>query len=118
MGRPGIPLRLIRGLHLLQYIYALSDEGVCGRWEENPYFQYFCGEAFFPHGLPIERSSMSHFRERITPESLEKLLQESLSAAYQAGALSVKDLRKGAIDPPPLTPLFKTKRLPIQQIMD
>ncbi len=98
MGRPGIPLRLIMGLHLLKYIYALSDEGVCARWEENPYFQYFCGEPFFHHGLPIERSSMSHFRERITPEVLEKLLQESLSAAYQAGALSVKDLRKVAID--------------------
>lgn len=58
MGRPGIPLRLIMGLHLLKYIYALSDEGVCARWEENPYFQYFCGEPFFHHGLPIERSSM------------------------------------------------------------
>lgn len=98
IGRPGIPLRLIMGLHLLKYIYALSDESVCARWEENPYFQYFCGEPFFHHGLPIERSSMSHFRDRITPEALEKLLQESLSAAYQAGALNVKDLRKLAID--------------------
>ena len=35
MGRPGIPLRLIMGLHLLKYIYALSDDGVCARWEEN-----------------------------------------------------------------------------------
>jgi len=98
MGRPGIPLRLIMGLNLLKHTYALSDESVCARWEENPYFQYFCGEAFFHHGLPIERTSMSHFRERITADVLEKLLQESLSAAYQAGALSVRDLRKVAID--------------------
>jgi IS5 family transposase len=41
---------------------------------------------------------MSHFRERITPDVLEKLLQESLSAAYQAGALSMADSRKVAID--------------------
>ena len=51
IGRPGIPLRLIMGLHLLKYIYALSDESVCARWEENPYFQYLCGEAFFHHSF-------------------------------------------------------------------
>ncbi|MBX9787099.1 MAG: transposase [Alphaproteobacteria bacterium] len=81
-----------------KYIYTLSDEGVCARWEENPYFQYFCGEPFFHHGLSIERSSMSHFRERIPPKVLEKLLQASLSAAYQVGLLRLKDLRKVVID--------------------
>ena len=27
--------------------YDLSDEVLCDRWVENPYFQYFCGEEFF-----------------------------------------------------------------------
>jgi hypothetical protein len=26
---------------------CLSDEALCHRWVENPYFQYFCGEEFF-----------------------------------------------------------------------
>jgi len=97
-GRPGLAIRLILGLHLLKYIYALSDEEVCARWEENPYFQYFCGEEFFQHRFPIERSSMSHFRNRIPADILEKVLQESLAAAHGAGALSLKDLRQVVVD--------------------
>lgn len=30
-GRPGIPARLIIGLHILKNMYNLSDEGVCER---------------------------------------------------------------------------------------
>jgi IS5 family transposase len=97
-GRPGLPVRLILGLHLLKYIYGLSDEEVFARWEENPYFQYFCGESFFCHGLPGERSSMTHFRNRIPAEVLERVMQESLAAAHKAGALSLKDLRRVVVD--------------------
>jgi IS5 family transposase len=35
-GRPAIPTRLMVGLHLLKYIYALSDDGVCERWVYDP----------------------------------------------------------------------------------
>jgi len=28
-GRPALPTRLITGLHLLRYMFNLSDEGVC-----------------------------------------------------------------------------------------
>ncbi len=27
---------------------AHTDEALCERWIENPYFQFFCGEAFSP----------------------------------------------------------------------
>ena len=42
-GRPGLPTRLMVGLHLLKHMKALSDEQVCAAWIENPYFQAFCG---------------------------------------------------------------------------
>ncbi|MBK8188054.1 MAG: transposase [Cellvibrio sp.] len=45
--------------------YQLSDEAVCERWVENPYYQYFCGEEFFQHTFPIQRSSMTHWRKRV-----------------------------------------------------
>src|SRR5262245_24613230 len=32
------------GLAILKHTYDLSDEALCDRWVENPYFQYFCGE--------------------------------------------------------------------------
>jgi IS5 family transposase len=35
------------GLSILKHNYNLSDEALCERWVENPYFQHFCGEDFF-----------------------------------------------------------------------
>jgi hypothetical protein len=45
-GHPPLPTRLMAGLAILKHSYDLSDEGLCERWVENPYFQYFCGEEF------------------------------------------------------------------------
>ena len=58
-GQPPLPARLVAGLFILKHTHSLSDEALCGRWLENPYYQYFCGEQAFRHELPFERSSMS-----------------------------------------------------------
>jgi IS5 family transposase len=42
-GMPPLPTRLMAGLAILKYTFDLSDEELCDRWVENPYFQYFCG---------------------------------------------------------------------------
>jgi IS5 family transposase len=39
-GRPGLPIRLVVGLHFLKHIERLSGEAVCERWERDPYMQY------------------------------------------------------------------------------
>ena len=98
VGRPGIPSRLIVGLHILKQMYNLSDEGVCERWVHDPYFQYFCGEQFFQHKFPIERSVMTHFRKRIGEDFCATLLQESLHAAYKLGALETKQVERVVVD--------------------
>lgn len=85
-GRPGVPTRLMVGLHLLKHIQDLSDEAVCEHWVENPYFQFFCGETFFQHTLPVDRSSMTRWRQRIGADELAALVQESLAAAHRGGA--------------------------------
>jgi IS5 family transposase len=69
-GRPALPTRLMAGLHLLKHMDGLSDEAVCARWVENPYWQYFCGEQFFRLKLPFDRSSMTRWRGRIGPDKL------------------------------------------------
>ena len=97
-GRPGLPIRLVVGLHLLKHIEGLSDEAVCERWERDPYMQYFCGEEYFQHAFPLERSGMTHFRKRVGDEALETLLQETLAAAYRGGALSVRATEAVAVD--------------------
>jgi hypothetical protein len=40
-------------------MHNLSDELLCDRWVENPYFQYFCGEVVFRHELPFDRNALA-----------------------------------------------------------
>jgi hypothetical protein len=40
----GRPTRLVAGLLILKHMHSLSDEALCARWIENPYYQYFCEE--------------------------------------------------------------------------
>jgi len=86
-GQPPLPARLIAGLFILKHMHSLADEGLCARWVENPYYQYFCGEQVFRHDLPFDRSSMTRWRQRLGEEHLAALLQESLSVAHKTGAL-------------------------------
>jgi IS5 family transposase len=58
------------GLHYLKQAFGLSDEMVVKSWVENPYWQYFCGEEYFQHRLPIDPSQMTRFR---TPAWIEWL---------------------------------------------
>src|SRR6516225_9205335 len=86
-GQPPLPTRLMAGLAILKHTYDLSDEALCDRWVENPYFQYFCGEEFFQHALVFDRSSLTRWRQRLGEEQIAALLQESLSVAHRTGAI-------------------------------
>jgi len=97
-GRPPLPTRLMAGLAILKHTHNLSDDVLCERWVENPYYQYFCGEEFFQHQSPFDRSSLTRWRQRMGEEKLEALLQESLSVAHKTGALSSKDLERVVVD--------------------
>jgi hypothetical protein len=79
-------------------MHNLSDEALCERWVENPYFQYFCGEVVFRHELPFDRSSLTRWRQWLGEEQIVALLQESLSVAHRTGAIDTKDLERVAID--------------------
>ena len=97
-GRPPLPTRLMAGLAILKHTYNLSDEGLCERWVENPYYQYFCGEEFFQHKPPFDRSSLTRWRQRMGEDKLMALLQESLAVATRTGALRPSDLSMVIVD--------------------
>jgi transposase, IS5 family len=97
-GRPGLPTRLMVGLHLLKHMDGLSDELVCARYLDSPYVQLFCGETHFQHALPLDRSSLTRWRQRIGAERLEVLLAETLAAAQRGGAVEERHLRRVTID--------------------
>ncbi len=98
VGRPAIATRLIAGLHYLKHTFALSDEQVVKRWSENPYWQYFCGETYFQHELPVNPSSLTRWRQRLGDEGVEILLSASIEAAIQAKAVKARDLKRVTVD--------------------
>ena len=97
-GQPPLPTRLVAGLLILKHMHNLSDEPLCERWVENPYFQYFCGETVFQHEVPFDRSSLTRWRQRLGEEQIAALLQESLSVAHRSGAIETKDLERVVVD--------------------
>ncbi|MGX5806373.1 transposase, partial [Bradyrhizobium sp. Arg314] len=97
-GMPPLPTRLMAGLAILKHTFDLSDEELCARWVENPYFQYLTGEEFFRHELPFDRSSMTRWRQRMGEERIMALLQESLAVAVKSGAMKPADTRRVIVD--------------------
>src|SRR3954449_10200402 len=97
-GRPPLPTRLMAGLAILKHMRALSDEVLCERWVENPYDQLFCGEEFFRHTLPFDRSSLTRWRQRMGEDKLIALIQESLAVATRVGAAKPADFRQVILD--------------------
>ena len=77
-GRPGIPIRKVAGMLMLKRMFDESDESVIERWVENPYWQYFCGEVYFQHEPPFDRTELIKFRKRIGEQGAEILLKTSI----------------------------------------
>jgi len=88
-GRPGLPTRLMVGLHRLKHARGVSDDQVCAQWIENAYFQT---------KLPLDRTSMSVWRGRIGAEKLELLLAETLAAATRAKAVDRSQMQRVTVD--------------------
>src|SRR5438034_4529604 len=97
-GQPPLPTRLMAGLAILKHTYDLSDEVLCERWVENPYYQFFCGEEFFQHRLVFDRSSLTRWRNRMGEERLQALLQESLSVAVRTKAIKPSEFSRVIVD--------------------
>src|SRR5260370_35471913 len=72
-GRPGLPMRLLVGLHYLKHLYDVSDERAVAGFVENPYWQYFCGEGVFVHELPCDPTSLVKWREAVRPRGVERV---------------------------------------------
>ena len=97
-GRPGVPIRLMVGLHYLKHAYGLSDEVVVKSWVENPYWQYFCGEEFFRHQLPIDPSQMTRFRTRLGEAGCERLLALTIRAGVATEAVRPRSFADVTVD--------------------
>jgi len=97
-GRPGIPIRVIAGLHYLKYLENESDESVIEKFCENPYWQYFCGFTTFQHELPCHPTTLVKWRRRVGEAGVEKLLSETINTAKREGLLPEKLCRRVYVD--------------------
>jgi transposase, IS5 family len=98
VGRPGLPTRLMVGLHYLKYLFDESDETVVEKFVENPYWQHFCGCLYFEHELPCHPTSLVKWRRRLGTAGVEKLLTETLSTAKREGALREREIKRVNVD--------------------
>jgi IS5 family transposase len=98
VGRPGLPARLMVGLHYLKYLFDESDETVVAKFVENPYWQHFCGYLYFEHELPCHPTSLVKWRRRLGTAGVEKLLTETLSTAKREGALREREIKRVNVD--------------------
>jgi IS5 family transposase len=97
-GRPGLPTRLMVGLHYLKYLFDESDETVVEKWVENPYWQFFCGRTYFEHEVPCHPTSLVRWRHRLGAAGVEKLLTETLSTAKREQALRESEIKRVHVD--------------------
>lgn len=97
-GRPGLPTRLMVGLHYLKHAFNESDEGVVARLLENPYWQYFCGFAYFQHHFPLDPTSLVKWRQRVGEKGVAVLLEETVQVAKSQHLLKQRDLQKVNVD--------------------
>lgn len=98
MGAPGKEIRLMVGLQYLKYMYNESDEMIVRKFVENPYYQYFCGNEYFEHSLPIDSSSMTRFRKRMGDQTIEELFKETIRSANTSEQLKEKDFEQLNVD--------------------
>jgi IS5 family transposase len=97
-GRPGIPTRLMVGLHYLKYTYNLSDEEIVERWMENAYWQYFCGEKYFEYKPPIDPSSMTRWRKKVGVEGAEEMLKATITTAVEMKVVKSSEFKSINVD--------------------
>ena len=97
-GRPALPVRLMAGLLYLKHAYDLSDEEVCVRWLENPYWQFFTGEVVFQTQLPCNPSSLTRWRQRLGEAGMEELLAQTIAAARSMKAVDARELSRVIVD--------------------
>lgn len=97
-GAPAKPVRLVTGIFMLQHMSSLSDEGVVKYWEENPYWQYFCGYDYLQWKCPIHPSSLSKWRKLLGPQGMRKILEETVKLAAETGAVKLKSFQKVIVD--------------------
>jgi len=73
MGRPAKSFRMGLGALIIKEKLGISDRPRVEHIRENPYLQYFIGQSSYSNELPFDPSLLVHFRQRISPNLINKV---------------------------------------------
>jgi IS5 family transposase len=83
VGRQGLPIRLLVGLHILKHKENMSDEKCADRVRSDLYWMYFCGvdsESLKSRYHHLNSATMTKFRKRIGSKGFSEV--ESIVREY------------------------------------
>ena len=72
-GNPAKPSRMAVGTLIIKERYQFSDDDTLEEIRMNPYLQYYIGLPSFRHEAPFHSSTITRFRQRVTPEMLQEI---------------------------------------------
>jgi transposase, IS5 family len=72
-GCPALSARIAFGALIIKERLGTSDRETLEQIRENPYLQYFLGLGEYRDETPFHHSMMTHFRQRFTPEILNRI---------------------------------------------
>ena len=73
MGAPAKSFRMALGSLIIKEKLGTSDIETVEQIRENPYLQYFIGLSFSRNEAPFDASMLSHFRQRIDIDLVNKI---------------------------------------------
>jgi hypothetical protein len=73
MGAPAKTFRMALGSLIIKEKLGISDIETVEQIKENPYLQYFIGLSSYSNKAPFDSSMLSHFRERIGMDLVNKI---------------------------------------------
>ncbi|UNU26631.1 IS5 family transposase [Microcoleus vaginatus HSN003] len=81
MGAPAKSFRMALGALIIKEKLGISDRETVEQIRENPYLQYFIGQSIYSNELPFDPSLLVHFRQRISPNLINKVNERMVKNA-------------------------------------
>ena len=85
-------------LSMLQAMYNLSDKRTVEQFEENIYWQYFCGYEYLEQKVEVSEAGIRRFRSTLGEDGYKIILQELIMVGNKMGVYKKKDLEEVIID--------------------
>lgn len=93
-GRPKHEGQIMVCLLILQALHNTTDEDTVENFEENLYWQYFCGLEHPEKGHQIAESCILRFRRILGEEGLQEILAYTQKLALKAGVIKKKSSQR------------------------